>query len=385
MKNYLSLSFLGLAVATIFVPSVALAIGVNLFSDSFGSVDSLSVPGWIETGNNNNNKVETSVPLPVSSTIGYVYIGDGATVSTTSISTIGYQNIKLYYFWKGSDHSEATSTDALNVYWKKSADANYTLINTHPTQGSTAWSSEVSADLTLASDTTIDIKFEGSTRWGAAGASVDEVRVVGELIPVVIEDPVVCEEGTHEVEGACVKDDEEGPTVPTCTENQTLIDNVCVTNHTPHDTTTTTNTGGGGGGGGGGSSGGHRHSIGGGSSAGRGEVLGASTEDLSCEPYLKSYIKLGAKNDPEEVKKLQIFLNEYMGSNLPVSGLYGPMTYDWVKKFQDKSNEGVLVPWTKAGSPTNGPTGYVYKTTKRWINLIKCPELITTTPVPSLP
>lgn len=134
---------------------------------------------------------------------------------------------------------------------------------------------------------------------------------------------------------------------------------------------------------GGSSSGGRRHGPLAINSNG-GEVLGASTGPM-CEEYLKSYIKLGANNDPEEVKKLQEFLNEFMGADLPITGLYGPMTYGWVKKFQSLHSLSILVPWTQAGMQTDDPTGYVYKTTKRWINILKCPDMIISTPLPSLP
>lgn len=123
-------------------------------------------------------------------------------------------------------------------------------------------------------------------------------------------------------------------------------------------------------------SGGRRHNTSGG-----GEVLGAST----CEPYLLEYIKLGANNNSDEVKKLQEFLNEYMDAGLPVSGFYGQLTYNWVKKFQALHSSTVLLPWTQAGLQTDDPTGYVYKTTKRWINILKCPDTITSNPIPSLP
>lgn len=117
-----------------------------------------------------------------------------------------------------------------------------------------------------------------------------------------------------------------------------------------------------------------------------GEVLGASTEEgLACEPYLKEYIKFGADNNPEEVKKLQIFLNQFFELDNPVTGFYGQLTFDMVKKFQAHQEAGTLTPWMVAGLPTDGPTGYVYKTTKRWINILKCPEMILTTPIPNLP
>ncbi|MFA5349392.1 MAG: VWA domain-containing protein [Candidatus Paceibacterota bacterium] len=105
-----------------------------------------------------------------------------------------------------------------------------------------------------------------------------------------------------------------------------------------------------------------------------GEVLGETT---TCGLYLFEYIKTGANNNPEEVKKLQTFLNENMGSNLPITGFYGQQTRKILEQFQLKYKIEVLEPWVKAGlwPSIDIPTGYVYKTTKRWINLIKCPTL----------
>lgn len=153
----------------------------------------------------------------------------------------------------------------------------------------------------------------------------------------------------------------------------------------PSDNNNGGGNGGGGSGGGSSLSGGRRRDVSG--LFGSGEVLGASTEDdgLMCEPYLKEYIKLGAQNNPEEVKKLQIFLNQFFEVQNPVTGIYGQITFEMVKKFQAHQEVAVLTPWTIAGLPTDGPTGYVYKTTKRWINILKCPEMIANTPVPTLP
>jgi hypothetical protein len=123
------------------------------------------------------------------------------------------------------------------------------------------------------------------------------------------------------------------------------------------------------GGGGGGGSGGN----GGGGGTGTGQVLGAST---SCGVYLNDYIKLGANNDPTQVEKLQTFLNQNIGANLPVTGFYGPATYAAVQKFQVKYHGSILAPWVPYGLQNEmTPTGYVYKTTKWWINTLECQSL----------
>ena len=110
----------------------------------------------------------------------------------------------------------------------------------------------------------------------------------------------------------------------------------------------------------------------------QGEVLG----ETACEEYLKEYIKLGAKNNPAEVKKLQEFLNKHLGFNLQVTGFYDLETFAAVNQFQIKYGEQVLKPWIPYGHPNEQtPTGYVYKTTKRWINMVNCPALNLSVPL----
>lgn len=130
----------------------------------------------------------------------------------------------------------------------------------------------------------------------------------------------------------------------------------------------------------------------GGETTAGGEVLGAATgtPDLSlppecaANPYLRDYLKQGKKNDKEQVKLLQTFLNENMDANLPVTGHFGSLTKKWVKSFQKKNHAEIIKPWTDAGFKGNmsDGTGYVYKTTKRAINMMKCTEV--NIPMPDL-
>ena len=114
-----------------------------------------------------------------------------------------------------------------------------------------------------------------------------------------------------------------------------------------------------------------------------GQVLGASS---TCGIYLTSYIHPVRTdlNYIDQVKKLQTFLNGNLGTNLPVDGSYGPMTIAAVNQFQVKYSAEVLAPWVQYGLPNaSTPTGYVYKTTQRWINILMCPPL--NLPIPQLP
>ena len=130
-----------------------------------------------------------------------------------------------------------------------------------------------------------------------------------------------------------------------------------------------TPTGGGGGGGGGFSS---------------GTIAGESTirdegivAGVACVPYLHEYIQYGADNDPFEVRKLQIFLNGYLGLNLDVNGIYDLDTFNAVKTFQTMLKDDILAPWVANGclSSEEMATGYVYRTTRWAINNIFCPEM----------
>lgn len=114
-----------------------------------------------------------------------------------------------------------------------------------------------------------------------------------------------------------------------------------------------------------------------------GEALGATTVSepelplpAGCSAYILTHMKLGKKsNDVEDVKRLQTFLNEEMGSTLPVSGFFGSLTKSWVKKFQKAHRAEIIQPWIDAGHNMNGlmdGSGIVYKTTKRAINIAKC-------------
>ncbi len=102
-----------------------------------------------------------------------------------------------------------------------------------------------------------------------------------------------------------------------------------------------------------------------------------TTDTEECEPYLNEYITFGVENNPEEVKKLQRFLNDHMGTDIPVTGFYGEITKGVVNDFQVKYTEAILSPWG-----TTRPTGQVYKTTTAKINDIMCPTVAV--PVPDV-
>lgn len=123
---------------------------------------------------------------------------------------------------------------------------------------------------------------------------------------------------------------------------------------------TTSNGGGGGGGSGGGGS------SGGGGRARDRDIVKDELPD-TCQPYLLEFIRIGEDNNPDEVKKLQTFLNEYEGFDLEVDGVYKAEDLAAVHLFQLRHADDVLDPWGIGYS-----TGYVYITTSLKINFIVC-------------
>lgn len=98
------------------------------------------------------------------------------------------------------------------------------------------------------------------------------------------------------------------------------------------------------------------------------EVVLAPEEPRSCDQYIYESIRSGARNNPEEVRKLQNFLNKFAGfTGIGETGIYDKATEAAVKKFQEENTDEVLSPWG-----LDGPTGYVYITTRKKINDIYC-------------
>lgn len=122
-----------------------------------------------------------------------------------------------------------------------------------------------------------------------------------------------------------------------------------------------------GGGSGSGSSGG-----GGGGGFG-GQVLGAATDpSIACDLFLTGFIRPGGVNNPEQVKRLQSFLNTYEGAVLVESGVYDAASIAAVHAFQRKYAAEILAPWGISQS-----TGYMYLTTRKKVNELRCNQLFT--------
>ena len=116
--------------------------------------------------------------------------------------------------------------------------------------------------------------------------------------------------------------------------------------------------------------GGGSSSGGGGGGSGRGRLISAVAAPATfppCPVYLTKFIKFGAANDSVEVRKLQLFLRDYMGLEVPVTGSYDEATFAAVKIFQLRYGAAILKPWG-----IDYPTGYVYITTTLAINNLYC-------------
>ncbi len=140
-------------------------------------------------------------------------------------------------------------------------------------------------------------------------------------------------------------------------------------------------TGGGGGGSGGGGGGGNgpitgSYGGGGGSSwGGNGPIVSNGGNATSCY-YLHDWLKRGWNNNPNEVKKLQVFLRDLEGfTGLPVNGIYDETTIQAVDVFQLRYKDDVLTPWGHTDS-----TDFTYILTKKKVNEIYCKFAFPVTP-----
>ncbi|MEK7509900.1 MAG: immunoglobulin-like domain-containing protein [Patescibacteria group bacterium] len=106
------------------------------------------------------------------------------------------------------------------------------------------------------------------------------------------------------------------------------------------------------------------------------EVLGTSCSILT------NYIGQDTDN-VEDVVFLQNFLNKELGTTLDVNGIFDEITKKAVEAFQLKYWEEILKPWVPFGLSVDEPTGIVYKTTQRMINMLSCPGMEI--PMPELP
>ncbi len=92
-----------------------------------------------------------------------------------------------------------------------------------------------------------------------------------------------------------------------------------------------------------------------------------STTTQKCDDYLTKDIRPGARNDKQEVIKLEKFLNTYEGEKLIAGGVYDGTDQAAVKRFQEKYRKEILDP---AG--VTSPNGLVLKGTRKQVNALYC-------------
>jgi peptidoglycan hydrolase-like protein with peptidoglycan-binding domain len=104
----------------------------------------------------------------------------------------------------------------------------------------------------------------------------------------------------------------------------------------------------------------------------------AAPDPRSCSValYPTKSIKLGAANDPEQVRLLEQFLNVFEGANVPVDGIYSVADEAVVRAWQEKYRSEILTPW----GTTKG-TGYVFITSLRKIKSVQENNCTRETPV----
>lgn|GEM_PF-2306880 len=121
-----------------------------------------------------------------------------------------------------------------------------------------------------------------------------------------------------------------------------------------------------------GSKSGNNHVVSGGYRPATTAVTTPTTPSCIIPLYPTAPIKLGAQNNPEQVKLLEQFLNQFENANLPVDGIYSTTDELAVKHWQEKYASEILTPWGETAG-----TGYIYTTSLAKIRTISQNSCIT--------
>ncbi len=182
-------SFVMIANIAFVTPAKAVAPSV-IFTDSFAEDVDFDIPNWVDGGGDNvdDTYVTTGTPRTGSVTVHNARLRDGGYIEHT-INTSGFQNINLQYYWRGDNDGDGES-DTFKVFWKKTSDSSYILLNSYRVDDSNIWSGLVSVNLPAeANNTSIDIKFLGDSNADSEEVSIDDVSILGQSIPEVEETP----------------------------------------------------------------------------------------------------------------------------------------------------------------------------------------------------
>jgi len=387
-RSFFKIIFAALLFAVSFLFSASSVSAATLFSDGFESDDFSS---WSSTSG--NWSIVNSTALVGDHNAKVVGESDEELIPVSilekSISTSGNGSIVLAYQYKISSALEAS--DHLYVEWTADG-TTWTTLTDYSGFGTGVGSESFALPIDAVDNLNFAIRFRAQMNSASSDDfRLDEVLLTGlpDLCPNISGVQTEVPEGLIVSEGLCIAPEEESPPeeippTPTpipppigsshfdywgCIDTTALNfnslankdDGSCTypTPPAPESTTTPPMVG---------------------------EVLGAATTTAaftpppaSCAaaPYLKDFLKFGKANDPEQVKLLQQFLNETMDAKLPVTGFYGKLTRAAVKKFQVTHHDAIIAPWRAAGykgHDLDEGSGYVYKTTLRYINMLKCAE-----------
>jgi len=90
------------------------------------------------------------------------------------------------------------------------------------------------------------------------------------------------------------------------------------------------------------------------------------TTVLQCKPFIQGVLKRGSK-DAVRVRRLQNLLNFLNNEKLPESGIFGPLTEQAVRRYQQKEFNAILKP-----QGLTRPTGFFGASTREVINRRAC-------------
>lgn len=92
-----------------------------------------------------------------------------------------------------------------------------------------------------------------------------------------------------------------------------------------------------------------------------------SLDNDECPPYLLAPVGIGMRNNHDDVRRVERFLNVFERADLAEDGLYGFSDIQAVKRFEYKYAELVLIP-----RGIEGPTGRVHDKTKDLMDALAC-------------
>ena len=131
----------------------------------------------------------------------YLRLRSGCTQTRSGISTAGFTSgVYLKYLWGQQTNNDASDDGDLVVQWKRADSGTWLTLNTHDLANNST-TNPVTPGFALlpatANNTTIDVRFVGSTTNDNDQARVDDVLVVPNAAPVAVDDTYTTNEDTN--------------------------------------------------------------------------------------------------------------------------------------------------------------------------------------------